>query len=70
MLACLRVAELFHRRALARGDDDAGEHQRVADQVKRLELSPSSRIAIAERNTGTRWKNGAARFGPISATPR
>jgi len=27
--------------------------------------SPSIRIAIAEPNTGTRWKNGAAQFGPI-----
>ena len=25
---------------------------------------------MAEPNTGTKWKNGAARFGPISAMPR
>ena len=62
---CLRL-----RRSLPRGDHHAGQHQRVADHVEQLQLLAEQQIAIAEPNTGTRCRNGAARFGPISAMPR
>src|SRR5205085_10983897 len=32
--------------------------------------SPRKTIDMTVPNTGTRWKNGAARLAPISATPR
>jgi len=35
-----------------------------------INLSAFSTPTNTEPNTGTRWKNGAARLGPISASPR
>ena len=43
-------------------------HRHLKEYDKAISLY--HQIAIADPNTGIRWKNGAARLAPISSTPR
>jgi hypothetical protein len=55
---------------LARCDENTGQHQREADDVKQLRVLAEKDDRHRRSDTGTTSKNGAARLAPINCTPR